>query len=105
MLDYDEATDMDEDVDGLAETTSPQTNTGKWTATSTYDIYMVNTHKSPPRHWHRRGRGNIGDTVGNNATTDNGATTADNVNNPEEDLQASPEQRVSPGRIPGEEDP
>ena len=49
VLDYDEATDTDEDVTGPTENTSPLVNTGRWTATSTYDVYMVDTPNSPPR--------------------------------------------------------
>ena len=61
VLDYDEATEMDEDVDGPTETTSPPVNTGKWTATSTYDVYMVDTPKNPSIHCRRRRRGTNGD--------------------------------------------
>jgi hypothetical protein len=86
VLDYDVVTDMDEDVDGLAETTLPQTNTGKWTTTSTYNVYMVNTPKSPPRRRCRHRRGMTGDTARNNATADNGTATADDAGNPEEVL-------------------
>ena len=45
VLDYSEATNMDEDADGPTENTSPLVNTGRWTATSTYDVYMVDTPK------------------------------------------------------------
>ena len=50
VLDYDEATDMDEDVDSPTETTMPLVNTGRWSATSTYDVYIVDTPKPPSRH-------------------------------------------------------
>jgi hypothetical protein len=42
-----EATDMDEDVGEMLDTTSPPAvnHTGKWAATSTYDVNMVDTPK------------------------------------------------------------
>ena len=43
VLDYGEATDMDEDADGTIENTLLLLNTGRWTTTSTYDVYMVGT--------------------------------------------------------------
>jgi hypothetical protein len=46
-LDNDEAMDMDEDADGPIEDTSSLVNTGKWTATSTYDVYMVDAPRNP----------------------------------------------------------
>ena len=44
---FDEATDMDEDVDGNPETEPPVaiSRTGNWAAASTYDVYMVDTLK------------------------------------------------------------
>jgi hypothetical protein len=49
VLDYGEPSDMEEDADDPIETTLPSVSAGKWTATSTYDVYMVDTPKSPPR--------------------------------------------------------
>ena len=47
MLDYasEEADDMDEDIDVMSYTAPSLAtpNTRKWTATSTYDVYMVDT--------------------------------------------------------------
>ena len=42
-----EATDMDEDVGEMSDTTSSRaiTHTGTWAATSTYDVYTVDTPK------------------------------------------------------------
>ena len=49
VLDYasEEATDMDEDVEGASGVASPVAipHTGNWAATSTYDVYMVDTPK------------------------------------------------------------
>jgi hypothetical protein len=49
MLDYasEEADDMDEDIDVMSysDTALPTPTTGKWTTTSTYDVYMVDTAK------------------------------------------------------------
>ena len=64
MLDYasEEAEDMDEDIEIMPYTVaSPTTpNMGKWTATSTYDVYMVDTPKEtgddPARESSRRRR-------------------------------------------------
>ena len=77
VLDYasEEAADMDEDVGAMSETTSPTaaTHTGTWAATSTYDVYMVDTpkdgggSKKPPKRQHR-GRHNGG--TGNGGTSD-----------------------------------
>lgn len=54
MLDYGEPSDMEEDACGPLEDTLTPVNTGRWTATSTYDVYMVDTPKSPPRRRRRR---------------------------------------------------
>ena len=47
ILDYtsEEAANMDEDLDATPETTVPSTHTGRRTATSMYDVYMVDTPK------------------------------------------------------------
>ena len=83
VLDYDEATDMDEDVGSPTDNTLPTTNTGRWKATSTYDVYMVNTPNSPPRRRRRRRRGANGEPSRNNPTTD---TAANDTEDPGEDL-------------------
>ena len=74
MLHYDKAMDMDKHADGPTENTSPLVNTGKWTATSTYDVYMVDTPRNPHSHRRRRGQGTNGEPSGNNAATNNGGT-------------------------------
>ena len=86
VLDCGEATDMDEDVRGPAEDTSP---IGRWTTTSTCDVYMVDTPNTPPRRRRRRGRGNNGEPSGNNATADNDDVEAGDADNPKGDHQAS----------------
>ena len=49
MLDYtsEEAIDMEEDINDMSYTASPLTPgyTGNWAATSTHDVYMVDTPK------------------------------------------------------------
>ena len=78
-----EATDMDEDIGETSDTASPPAvkNTGRWTATSTYDVYMVDTPKGegggPPKR-RRKGRHNGG--TGNGDTNNDGTTTGDNGN-------------------------
>ena len=64
VLDNDEATDMDEDVDGPTENTPPLINTGKWTTTSTYDVYMVDTPRNPSGPHLRCGQGTKGTPAG-----------------------------------------
>jgi hypothetical protein len=102
MLDYDEATDMDEDVGSPMENTLPPTNTDRWKATSMYDVYMVNTPNSPPRRRRRRRRGANGEPSGNNPTVD---TAANDMEDPGKDLQASPERHVELEGIPRDSDP
>ena len=93
VLNYasEEATDMDEDVDGASGVASPMaiSHTGNWAATSTYDVYMVDTpkedgeeEKDPPKRRRTRkrskgtGRGK-GSQNNNTDATDNGATPDD----------------------------
>ena len=81
-----EATDMDEDVGETSETTPPPaiTHTGTWAATSTYDVYMVDTPKDgggsgePPkcRCKGRRNGGTDNGGASNGGTRNDG--TADN---------------------------
>ena len=106
MLDYasEEADDMDEDID-VPPYMAPSlatSNTGKWTATSTYDVYMVDTTmkdgdttkkdgddpiEEPPRRRRRRARGrgkgkeNHTDMngTGDNDTPDNMGELGDNT--------------------------
>ena len=96
---------MDEDVDGPTKTSSPLVNTGKRTATSPYNVSMVDTPRNPSKRQHRHVRGTNGDPSGNNATADYGGTTVDDANNPGEDFQASPQRHASPEGIPEDLDP
>lgn len=82
MSGSDEVDDMDEEVgessDSLPTATAP---TGKWKATSTYDIYMVDMpHNSGSGNTNNGGggdgNGNRDNNNGNNANPD------DNTNNP-----------------------
>ena len=90
VLEYDEAIDMNEDLDGPTKNTSPLINTSNWTATSTYDVYMVDTPRNPSRHQRRRGWGTNRDPSMNNAKANNGGAEADEADDQGEDLQASP---------------
>ena len=103
VLDYGEPSDMEEDAD--IDTTLPLVNTGKWAATSTYDVYMVDTPKSPPRRQRRRRRGNNGEPRGNDATANNGDVEDGDADNHEEEVQASPVRNGRPDRPLGDSDP
>lgn len=88
------------DEDGPTKHTSPLINTSNWTATSTYDVYMVDTLKSPPRRWHKRRRGHNGEPNGNNATTNENKAITCNVNDTGGDTQSSPVRNGSPEKNP-----
>jgi hypothetical protein len=105
VLDYGEPSDMEEDADDLTENTSPPVNTGRWTATPTYDVYMVDTPKSPPRRRRRRRKGNNGEPSGNDATADNGDAENGGADNQEEEVQASPVRNDTPNQHLGDSDP
>jgi hypothetical protein len=105
VLDYGEPSNMEEDADGPTDNTLPPVNTGRWTATSTYDVYMVDTPKSPPRRRRRCQRGNNGEPSGNDATANNGDTENGNADNQEEEVQASPVRNGMPDRHLGDSDP
>jgi hypothetical protein len=85
----DEVDDMDEEV-GESSGSPPAATTpmGKWTATSTYDIYMVDTPHSSGGGNPNNGRGdnNSGDNNNNdpNANPDNNANKLDSSLNPED---------------------
>jgi hypothetical protein len=103
VLDYGEPSDMEKDAD--IDTTLPPVNTGRWTATSTYDVYMVDTPKSPPRRQRRRQKGNNGEPSGNVATANNNDAEDGDANDLEEDIQASPARNGTPDRHLGDSDP
>jgi hypothetical protein len=105
VLDYGDATDMDEDADGPIKNTSHPVNMGRWTAMSTHDVYMVDTPKSPPRRRQRCRRGNNGEPSGNNATANNGDAEDGDADNHEEDVQASPLRNSIPDRLRRDSDP
>ena len=120
-LDYasEEADDMDEDIDGMSHTTSrlATSNTGKWAATSTYDVYMVDTPKDdgedpeeePPKRRRPRkrskGKGR-GRGSNNNTNTDGTGDGATPENAEDEGNNATPEQHHGAIGMPDDpEDP
>ena len=120
MLDFDS-----EDIDGMDDDAGDEEEplpTGHWTATSSYDIYMVDTpkegngdeiaeddpSKKQPKHRHQRRRSKSrqsksGDTgTGDNNTPD---SAKDNNNPLQQDLEQEDEGASSPERaVDGEEE-
>ena len=96
---------MDEDVDDTPKNNTPLANTGRWTTTSTYDVYMVDTTKNPSRRWRRRTEGTNRGPSGHNIAPTNNRAAAHEADSRREDIQAFLEQQNSPAGIPEDEDP
>jgi hypothetical protein len=105
VLDYGKPSDMEEDADDPIETTLPSVSAGKWTATSTYDVYMVDTPKSPPRRRRRHRRGNNGEPSVNDTTANNSDAEDGDAGNHEEEVQTSPVRNGTPDQPLGDSDP